>query len=86
MSGSFDRTDGLLRLASASHTSSFVDLLASAAAELLPGSRSGMPVAAGGTGHGAPQLAHATTIVAAIFAGGVVLAGDRRATMGNLIA
>jgi len=86
VSGSFDRTDGLLRLASASHTSSFVDLLASAAAELLPGSRSGMPVAAGGTGHGAPQLAHATTIVAAICTGGVVLAGDRRATMGNLIA
>jgi proteasome beta subunit len=29
---------------------------------------------------------HATTIVAASFDGGVVMAGDRRATMGNLIA
>ena len=29
---------------------------------------------------------HATTIVAATFNGGVIMAGDRRATMGNLIA
>jgi proteasome beta subunit len=29
---------------------------------------------------------HGTTIVAATFAGGVVMAGDRRATMGNIIA
>ena len=29
---------------------------------------------------------HGTTIVAAIYAGGVVMAGDRRATMGNVIA
>ena len=29
---------------------------------------------------------HATTIVAATFDGGVIMAGDRRATMGNLIA
>ena len=29
---------------------------------------------------------HATTIVAATFDGGVIIAGDRRATMGNLIA
>ena len=34
-----------------------------------------------------PTLApHATTIVAATFHGGVVMAGDRRATMGNIIA
>jgi proteasome beta subunit len=33
-----------------------------------------------------PQVPHATTIVAASFDGGVVMAGDRRATMGNLIA
>ena len=33
-----------------------------------------------------PQAAHATTIVAATFTGGVIMAGDRRATMGNLIA
>ncbi|MGZ4553394.1 MAG: proteasome subunit beta, partial [Mycobacteriaceae bacterium] len=29
---------------------------------------------------------HGTTIVALTFAGGVLIAGDRRATMGNLIA
>jgi proteasome beta subunit len=32
------------------------------------------------------ELPHGTTIVAATFPGGVVLAGDRRATMGNVIA
>jgi proteasome beta subunit len=31
-------------------------------------------------------IPHGTTIVAASYAGGVVMAGDRRATMGNLIA
>ena len=41
------------------------------------------------TGHSGAQPAgavHATTIVAATFNGGVIMAGDRRATMGNLIA
>jgi proteasome beta subunit len=33
-----------------------------------------------------PQVPHATTIVAMTFAGGVLMAGDRRATMGNVIA
>ena len=33
-----------------------------------------------------PETPHGTTIVAATFAGGVVMAGDRRATMGNIIA
>ncbi len=32
------------------------------------------------------DLPHGTTIVAADFAGGVVMAGDRRSTMGNMIA
>ena len=32
------------------------------------------------------EAPHGTTIVAAEFAGGVIVAGDRRATMGNLIA
>ena len=31
-------------------------------------------------------MPHGTTIVAAVYSGGVVIAGDRRATMGNLIA
>jgi proteasome beta subunit len=58
---------------------SFTDFLAAAAPDLLPGRRllpSG-PV---------PQTPHATTIVALVRPGGVVMAGDRRATMGNLIA
>ncbi|MGQ0846089.1 MAG: proteasome subunit beta [Sporichthyaceae bacterium] len=60
-------------------TSSFSDFLSSYAPELLP-SRRAVPQ---GSHIEAP---HATTIVAAIFPGGVVMAGDRRATMGNLIA
>ncbi|MGH3324954.1 MAG: proteasome subunit beta, partial [Streptomyces sp.] len=46
----------------------------------LPGRRPLPPV------EGAVQAPHGTTIVAATFSGGVVLAGDRRATMGNVIA
>lgn len=38
-------------------------------------------------GHGMSDVApHGTTIVAVTFAGGVLIAGDRRATQGNLIA
>ncbi|QGK69794.1 proteasome subunit beta [Allosaccharopolyspora coralli] len=58
-------------------SSSFTDFLRSAAPELMPGHR-GVP-----EGLEAP---HGTTIVALTFRGGVLLAGDRRATMGNLIA
>jgi proteasome beta subunit len=61
-------------------TSSFVDLLSRAAPELLPGAR-GLPGPVG------PDLApHGTTIVAVTHAAGVVMGGDRRATMGNIIA
>ncbi len=60
--------------------SSFTDFLTSAAPELLPGRRPLPPGSAAGL---AP---HATTIVAATYLDGVVMAGDRRATMGNLIA
>ncbi|NKX49352.1 proteasome subunit beta [Arthrobacter deserti] len=69
-----------------SATASFSEYLARTAPELLPGGRgaAGLPVpAAGGA---APQVPHATTIVAMTFAGGVLMAGDRRATMGNVIA
>ncbi len=61
-------------------SSSFLDFLGSHAPELLPGHRT-LPAV-----QGAVELPHGTTIVAAIFPGGVVLAGDRRATMGNVIA
>ncbi len=61
-------------------SSSFSDFLAEQAPDLLP-SRRAVPV--GNAGDLAP---HGTTIVAATFPGGVVMAGDRRATMGNIIA
>jgi proteasome beta subunit len=61
-------------------SSSFLDFLAAQAPELLPGRRTAPTQPAGDL---AP---HGTTIVAATFPGGVVMAGDRRATMGNIIA
>src|SRR4051794_35843644 len=61
-------------------TSSFADFLATQAPDLLPGRREMPP------GSAADLTPHGTTIVAATFAGGVVMAGDRRATMGNVIA
>ena len=60
-------------------TSSFVDFAAQVAPNVLPSSRT----ASAGVADLAP---HGTTIVAATFPGGVVVAGDRRATMGNVIA
>ncbi|NBE55890.1 proteasome subunit beta [Streptomyces boluensis] len=61
-------------------SSSFVDFLSAQQPELLPGNRQLPPV------KGVIEAPHGTTIVAATFPGGVVLAGDRRATMGNMIA
>lgn len=60
-------------------SSSFTEFLAQAAPDLLPGRRS-MPDGV------VPATPHGTTIVALTFRGGVLIAGDRRATMGNLIA
>jgi proteasome beta subunit len=77
--------------------SSFADFLAGYAPDLLPGSMARRSPATGA--EGAPwaparpagsgaltDLPHATTIVAATFDGGVVMAGDRRSTAGNMIA
>jgi proteasome beta subunit len=61
-------------------SSSFTDFLTAHADHLLPGRPAALPPG------GVPPLPHATTIVALTFDGGVVMAGDRRATMGNLIA
>ena len=61
-------------------TSSFADFLGAEAPDLLP-SRRAVP-----TGDAGDLAPHGTTIVAATFGGGVVMAGDRRATMGNIIA
>lgn len=75
------RTDSSGRLPGAfttPGTASFVDFLSSYAPQMLPGNRL-LP--------GGEVLApHATTIVAAVYDGGIVMAGDRRATMGSMIA
>ncbi|MEU6233144.1 proteasome subunit beta [Kitasatospora sp. NPDC047058] len=60
-------------------SSSFLDFLADHQPELIPGRR-GLPAGA------VVEAPHGTTIVSAVFDGGVVIAGDRRATMGNVIA
>lgn len=69
---------------------SFTDFLAAHAPHLLPGRipESTLPgaVAHHTGGVGAADVVHGTTIVALTFAEGVVIAGDRRATQGNLIA
>ena len=83
-------------------TSSFADLVAACAPETLPGAGAAAAAQLGGatgaSGAGAqgvsraagesagPYLPHGTTIVAARFDGGVVMAGDRRSTAGNMIA
>ncbi len=63
-----------------SGSSSFAEFLGAHAPELLPGRRT--PPATAVT----TEAPHGTTIVALSFSGGVVMAGDRRATMGNYIA
>jgi len=61
-------------------SASFSEFLSAQAPDLLP-SRRALP-----QGHAGELAPHGTTIVAATFPGGVVMAGDRRATMGNIIA
>lgn len=61
-------------------TSSFTEFLAGYAPDLLPARRQ-LPVTPVTT-----EARHGTTIVAVTFPGGVAMAGDRRATMGNVIA
>jgi proteasome beta subunit len=59
---------------------SFVEYLNRDRPDLLPGSQAQAPAGAAG------QVPHGTTIVALSYAEGIVMAGDRRATMGNVIA
>jgi proteasome beta subunit len=62
-------------------SSSFSELLRHRAPELLPTHHlAGMAVTAG------DALPHGTTIVALKYPGGVLIAGDRRSTQGNMIA
>lgn len=70
-------TPGLPPAFNAVGTSSFADFLAAHDPSLLPAEL---------VRGGAPDAVHGTTIVAATCEGGLVMAGDRRATMGNVIA
>ena len=62
--------------------SSFSDLLRRQAPHLLPVGGSGVDAGVAPSG----ALPHGTTIVALRYPGGVVIAGDRRSTQGNMIA
>ncbi|GAA2207770.1 proteasome subunit beta [Nonomuraea monospora] len=61
-------------------SSSFTEFVGSYAPDLLPRRDEVLATPIG------DQVPHATTIVAATFAGGVIMAGDRRATSGNIIS
>lgn len=77
------------RLRYGTQLSSFSEHLRLHAPDLLPENRFdvGRSLRTGSEPMNAADLApHGTTIVAVSFEGGVVLAGDRRATMGNMIA
>ncbi len=66
---------GILRYATSPGSSSFTEFVSAASPDLLPGRLSELAA-----------IPHGTTIVAANFTEGVIMAGDRRATAGNLIA
>lgn len=69
-----------------SRHSSFTDHLRDHAPHLLPENRV-TPIGGAIAGSSLSDIApHGTTIVAVTYAGGVLIAGDRRATQGNLIA
>jgi proteasome beta subunit len=67
---------------------SFTDFLAGYAPDLLPVGFRGrdLPAGDGAANEVIKNLPHATTIVAAVCERGVVMAGDRRATAGNMIS
>ncbi|MFE7569777.1 proteasome subunit beta [Streptomyces sp. NPDC057539] len=73
-------TGGLPPAFTAAETSSFLEFLSVQAPDLLPTGRA-LPSVKGGF-----EAPHGTTIVAAGYADGVLVAGDRRVTMGNVIA
>ncbi|WP_372462232.1 proteasome subunit beta [Nocardia rosealba] len=70
-----------LRLHAGRTLSSFTEHLRMHAPDLLPANRFG-----GSELVGADFAPHGTTIVAVSYRGGVLIAGDRRATQGNLVA
>jgi proteasome beta subunit len=73
-------TGGLPPAFMASATSSFLDFLSEQAPDMLPAKRNVPSV------RGNFEAPHGTTIVAAAYEDGVLMAGDRRVTMGNVIA
>ena len=76
-----DRSGSLPNAFLAAGGSSFSDFLAAHSPSLLPGGA--------GSGRGSSsdiEVPHGTTIVALTYEKGIVMAGDRRATMGNIIA
>ncbi len=73
------RPSGLPGAFLAAGSSSFTEFLGGHRPELLPAGRA-LPTAA------MVEAPHGTTIVSVVWAGGLLMAGDRRATMGNLIA
>ncbi len=79
MTGAIHRTWPAAELSS-TNLSSFSELLRRTAPELLPVGRA---EAVSGRGDALP---HGTTIVALRYPGGVLIAGDRRSTQGNMIA
>jgi proteasome beta subunit len=70
--------DNLAITHTSSDSSSFTDYLRRQAPHLLPNTSGELPVS--------NALPHGTTIVALKFPGGVLIAGDRRSTQGNVIA
>jgi proteasome beta subunit len=89
--GFFDNAMGQSAAFLSARIPSFTDFLASYAPDMLPSGFRGVGFPQGGIPGGADNevirsLPHATTIVAAACERGVVIAGDRRATAGNMIS
>jgi proteasome beta subunit len=97
----FDPSRGLPAAFLGGGRPSFVELLQRHAPELLPVNRPSLDAVSsprpGSTGRPAPpasaagrdglgEIGHGTTVLALTFADGVIMAGDRRATAGNMIA
>jgi proteasome beta subunit len=76
-----------MRAAFAGSGTSFTEFLADYNPEYLPGRRAAALGVPGVPAAGLPfDPPHGTTIIAMTFPGGVLMAGDRRATAGNVIA
>jgi proteasome beta subunit len=85
VSGYFDDGQGRPGAFMTARIPSFTHFLSTHAPDLLPASLNAQPLPAGGADV-IKDLPHGTTIVAAVCERGVVLAADRRATAGSMIA